>query len=100
MPHLKIYILLLFCFCKTTITFAQQKKIDSLQKILINYKKEDTVKAEMIHQLGMLMIYSNPKKTLAYSKELSILGNKLNHFDSKHGSMEMEAAYYFVSAIF
>ncbi len=75
-------------------TWGQQKKIDSLQKVLEKYKKEDTIKAQIMHTLGMKYIFITPRKTFLLSKELEVLGKKLNHFSSIFGSIELEGAYY------
>jgi Histidine kinase len=91
-----IFLCFLFYFT-TNYILAQQKKIDSLEKVLANYKKEDTVKAELLNNIGALSIYTNPKKALVNAKLLGILGEKLNHNHSILGSMELEAAYYLIN---
>jgi hypothetical protein len=77
--------------------WGQQKKIDSLLNILAHYEKEDTLKAKYIYEIARLSINSNVKKTLSMSKELAILGRKINYDKAIYGSMEMEGAYYLVS---
>jgi hypothetical protein len=76
---------------------AQQKKIDSLLIVLENYKKEDSVKAELMYDIGILATTANSKLNLRMSKELAILGQKLNYSKAISGSMALEGNYYLVS---
>jgi Histidine kinase len=73
---------------------AQQKKIDSLMNILNNHQKDDTVKANLLYDIGILSMSNSPKKTLQYAKELGILAKKINNSNSVSGSMLLEAGYY------
>ncbi len=89
----RFILIILFAFVYNN-CIAQQKKIDSLTAAIKAYKKDDTIKARMMHSLGIKYVYINPKKTLLLSKDLDALGKKINNFSTKFASIELEATYY------
>jgi tetratricopeptide (TPR) repeat protein len=77
--------------------FSQLSKLEIMAQQLEKYKKEDTIKAEMLYNIGQMYVYTNPKKTLAIAKELEILGKKINYSKAIASSFLLEASCYMIS---
>ncbi len=73
---------------------GQQKKIDSLQAVLKNFKKHDTLRAKVMTDVAELVLNTNPKKGLEMVKELQAFSNKINFPKSIFSSMQLEGKYY------
>jgi sensor histidine kinase YesM/tetratricopeptide (TPR) repeat protein len=86
--------LLLTVYFMLTPVHAQQKKIDSLWQVLAKHKKDDVGKIEILYNIGMLSVYSNPQKVNWVAEELRIISEKTNIPAAKFHSLQTKAIYY------
>lgn len=74
---MKNYVLVLFLFFSIT-GFAQQNKVELLQKKLNSYVEEDTVKALIYIDLADLLVFSEIDKSEGFAEKGLVLSKKLN----------------------
>lgn len=73
---------------------GQQKKIDSLLKVIEGFKKHDTLKAKLMTEVTELVLTSNPKKGLVMVKQLQDFAAKINFPKSIFSGMQLEGKYF------
>jgi Histidine kinase len=73
---------------------AQQKKIDSLLKVLDGFKKHDTLKAKIMTEVAELVLTATPKKGLLMVKQLQEFAEKINFTKSIFSGLQLEGKYY------
>ena len=71
---LRIIMMCLFFFGFILFVSGQQKKLDSLLNVLEHYEKEDTIKAKLMHNIGVMAVLGRPKITLDMAKRIGIIG--------------------------
>jgi signal transduction histidine kinase len=74
--------LIIFIYFTTHSTFAQQNQIDSLQKALRAYSKEDTVKIALLISLSSAYLSSNPDTSIVLCEQAYKLSKTLGY---EHG---------------
>lgn len=78
---MKNYICLFWLLTIGTFSFAQQthnQKIDSLQKLIKNYGRQDTVLINYMIELSFLYYYQAPEKMIHYAPKIVSVSRKLN----------------------
>src|ERR1700689_1357991 len=73
---------------------AQNKTIDSLKKALDNYKKDDTIRINMLYNYGDSLYTTNIGASIQYTKEGMQLAGKLNRPDLAASGDLMLASFY------
>jgi len=84
---LLFFFILLFSFIGTV--YSQNKKIDSLENVLTNYKKQDSVRVDLLINITSKIQRTNKEKALLYNKEALELSKRLNYLNG-----EKEGYYY------
>ena len=72
---------------------AQKNSTDSLEKIVINYKKLDTNKVNLLNETAYKLYQINVNKTLKYAKLSGELAEKLNFQKGKSESIRLIGIY-------
>ncbi len=90
------YILLCFFILFIIGINAQIAKIDSLENLLTQHIKEDTIKVDLLNQTAYQYRLNNPENTLKYAKEAKDLADKLDFKKGKSRSIRIIGIYYFM----
>jgi hypothetical protein len=72
----KILFLVIF---KATISFGQQKAIDSLSQLLKNYSAADTVMLDLLNELSYAYYGVEPEKGLQAADKAIVLAKNINN---------------------
>lgn len=78
-------------------TFSQNKELDSLEQIVENYKKRDTVKVNLLNKLSDQYIATDISKSKELINEAVEISKQLNNTQSLIKSYSNLASYYVVS---
>lgn len=72
--------LILFALVVVSIAvLAQTPRVDSLEKVLANYTKQDTVRVDLLNRLAFEKYLSDPERAVNYAKEARTLSTQLNY---------------------
>ncbi len=93
----RIMLLWIFLCTGAKFSFGQQRKIDSLNKVIANFKKHDTLKLKLMGEVADLVLSTNPKKGLQLVKEIQVIAAKINFPKYIVSGMLLEGKYYFIS---
>ena len=93
----RIMLLWIFLCTGAKFSFGQQRKIDSLNKVIANFKKHDTLKLKLMGEVADLVLSTNPKKGLQLVKEIQVIAAKVNFPKYIVSGMLLEGKYYFIS---
>lgn len=67
------------CFILLALTgIAQKAELDSLQKVLANYAKDDTVKINLLNDIAFDYVYIAPAKGIQMADQAAVLAKKFN----------------------
>ena len=77
-----------FCFLFAGHILAQPGKLDSLLKVNAGYKKDDTIKTDVLYQIAFLLQSTDPDKGCEYAAQAVAVSRKINHKPS------LAQAYY------
>ncbi|WP_298136663.1 tetratricopeptide repeat protein [Flavobacterium sp.] len=80
-----LYSLLFFIIISSS--FAQEKTIDSLQNVLNNYTKRDTVRVNLLNSLATKIYITDTEKALTILKDSETLSSELNYKKGKAYSL-------------
>jgi tetratricopeptide (TPR) repeat protein len=72
-------LVLIFLLSFQTYTFSQEKAIDSLERVLLNYKKNDTTKVNLLNKLSSRYDSFDIKKSLEKAQEANSLAKQLHY---------------------
>lgn len=73
---------------------AQTLKIDSLENLLQQHTKQDTIKVNLLTEIGNYLCVVDIDKTLIYAEEAGILADNLNFENGKAESLLLTGTYY------
>ena len=82
LKNIKILILV-FLLCFQTISFSQNKVIDSLKLELLNHKTKDTTHINLLYSLALSSFQSDLKLTLSTLEDVVKLSDSLNYIKGK-----------------
>jgi tetratricopeptide (TPR) repeat protein len=74
--------------------FSQVQNVDKLLKNLSEYKKEDTLKANILADIAVTYFYSDREKAKSYTDSLLILSSKINFHKGKGKAYQYYSEYY------
>jgi len=96
----KIVILVLFSFVifVRQDILAQIHEIDSLEKLLEKYIKDDTIRINLLNETAYMSYTTDVEKTLKYAKKAGKLSDKLNYAKGKAESLRLIGVYYIVKS--
>ncbi len=96
----KIKIILSILIFTSTISgvHAQSAKLDSLENLLEQHLKEDTIRVNLLNEIAYLSRRSEPEKSLSYVEEALELGNKLNFKKGKALSFKIFGLHFFLKS--
>lgn len=60
-------------------TLAQSPRVDSLEKALANYTRQDTVRVDLLNRLAFEKYLSDPEASVNYAKDARSLSTQLNY---------------------
>jgi len=72
---------------------AQKNVTDSLEEKLKQYKKEDTIRVNLLNKTAYKLYQINVNKTLKYAKQAELLADKLNFQKGKSESLRLIGIY-------
>ncbi|MCF8367340.1 MAG: tetratricopeptide repeat-containing sensor histidine kinase [Bacteroidales bacterium] len=86
-------ILLLFIISFSV--FAQNAKVDSLESLLANHLKPDTIRINLLNDIAGELKYTDIDKTLLYATQADSLSDVLGFKKGKSVSLKLIGNYYF-----
>lgn len=92
-PTLNVLLTLVIWFVCFT-SYPQQSKIDSVEQLLANYTKTDTVKISYLNSLSELTISNDLNQSLKYAREADSLANIIGFTKGKAKSALLLARCY------
>jgi len=90
----KEYLLIILLLIIISVVKAQNSEIDSLEKVLSNYKKQDTIKIQLLNKVAHLVYRTNIKKTLLYATQADSLSGIINYKKGKAESIRLIGLYH------
>src|SRR6266404_2345075 len=91
----KIILLIITFIAGYNSSFAQSKLIDSLQKVLQAHPQNDTIKVDMLYDLGREFRRSKPKQADSAIELAFTLSNQLNYKKGKGKALTLKAVRYY-----
>jgi tetratricopeptide (TPR) repeat protein len=86
MKVIKSIVLLFFTGC-VSVSFGQQRAIDSLQNVLKAYVAKDTVRVNLLNNIATKMHLTEPDKAIILLKESAMLSDDLHYENGKAYSL-------------
>lgn len=83
MASLKTWTVLFFLIVPFPVVSAQNKGLDSLQQVLKNYPKRDTVRVNLLNKIGTKTFNSEFDKALSVFKEAEEIAEEINYKKGK-----------------
>lgn len=90
----KVLALIFSLFFINNIIVAQTHEIDSLENVLENYPKTDTVKIDLLNDIAFNARFYDLNKTLQYATLADSLSNLIDYKKGKAKSLKTKALYY------
>jgi len=87
------FVLLLLCLLQG-VTYAQTTELDSIERILIENKRNDTTRVNFLNRAAYKSFTSDLEKTFKYANEADSLSVLLNYAEGKAESMRMKGFYF------
>ncbi len=94
---LHLLILIIFNFQLLTVS-AQTSEIDSLENILQQYTKKDTVRVNLLNEIAYKIYLRDFEKTLIYATKANKLAEKLNFQKGRAVSFRYIGIHYYMKA--
>ncbi len=77
---------------------AQIQVIDSLENLLRQHTKKDTIRINLLNETAYKLYSINTDKTLKYAEEAGELADKLNFAKGKAKSLKLIGIYYYIKS--
>ncbi len=87
------FLCLLLVLATSSDIIAQQGLLDSLNKELKNHRTHDTIRIELLNQLSLRVLKTDPEQALALDKEARILSQELGYKRGTAAALNNYAAY-------
>lgn len=93
-PFQRFILPVLFVVFSYKPAFSQVQNVDKLVKDLSEYKKEDTVKANILADIAVTYFYSDKEKAKSYTDSLLMLSSRINFHKGKGKAYQYYGEYY------
>ncbi|MFC2104706.1 tetratricopeptide repeat protein [Bacteroidota bacterium] len=94
MKKISLVFAILIVHCSLFIVKAQNPEIDSLENLLLQHTKEDTVRVNLLNETADKLYRIDNDQTLQYAKEAGKLADDLNYPKGKAESLLIIGSYY------
>ncbi|MDX9928958.1 MAG: tetratricopeptide repeat protein [Bacteroidales bacterium] len=91
---------LLILQCLSSLIFAQNKEIDSLENLLQQHPPMDTSRISLLNKIADKLVYSDPEKTLQYARQADSLAGIFSFAKGKAMSLLMKGKSFFLLSDF
>ncbi len=96
MKKISLLIALLIVHCTLFIVQAQNTEIDSLENLLKEYTKKDTIRVNLLNETAYELYSIDIDKTFKYAKEAQEISDNLTFIKGKAKSLRLIGIYYWI----